>query len=153
MENAWQFCKVFDNMVDANNEPTQDYWTWAEEGWASPKADRFPAGRGSKPLYSLWKGKQLGYMDARLQIYCRLYAEAVVKTDSFAKLKELANNNKEIYLADPDASDPESKGMDYKKALFDTTKPLSHSLVLAMLLCEVPIWEDFLEGESSQSSK
>lgn len=146
MENAWQYCKVYEHMCDQNGDPSEAYWTWASEGWADPKANRFPLGRGSKPAFSYWDGKKLGYMDARLQIYCRLYAAAVVKTEAWEKLKTLVESNTEVFLADPDGSDPLAKGMDFKKALFDTTKPLSHSLVLGLLLCDAPVWEEFLQN-------
>lgn len=133
-------------MTDENGDPTEEYWRWAKDGWANPKATRFPLGKGSKPAYSYWNGKKLGYMDARLEIYCRSYAAAVIKTEAWEKLKELVATNTEVFLADPDGYDPLEKGIDFKKALFDTSRALSHSLVLAFLLCEYPVWEEFLNA-------
>ena len=41
------------------------------------------------PLYSLWDGQKLGYVDARKQIYIPLYSGAVINTPAFTKLKEV----------------------------------------------------------------
>jgi len=138
-------------MCDEKGEPTAEYWEWAQDGWASSKAKRFPLGKGAKPAYSLWDGKKLGYMDARLQIYCTLYAQAVKKSPMFEKLKKMTETNDDIILSDPDASDYSEAGRTLKEALFDTSKPLSHSLVLAMLLCDVPVWEEFLEARNDSA--
>jgi len=44
--NAW--LQVYKHHVDpATGEPTAEYWAWAEEGWANPRAVRFPMGRGT----------------------------------------------------------------------------------------------------------
>ena len=123
--------------------PTEEYFEWAKAGWADPKANRYPMGRGAKPEYSYWNGKRLGYMDARLTIYCPLYAQAVLKTDAFAKLKAMTEKYQEVVLADPDAQDYLAAGKTLKDVLFDSSRALSHSVVLAMLLCEVPVWEQF----------
>lgn len=154
VENAWQYCKVYAQMADENGEPTAEYWEWAQEGWANPKAKRFPLGKGGKPSYSLWAGKHLGYMDARLTIYCSLYAQAMKDNPWFEKLKQMTLDNTELILSDPDASDFTAAGKNLKEALFDTSKPLSHSVVLAMLLSEVPVWEEFLTpSDESPESK
>ena len=131
-------------MTDAKGDPTPEYWEWAQAGWANPKANRFPLGKGSKPSYSYWNGKKLGYMDARLEIYCSLYAKAMQGNRWFDKLKAMTETNDELILSDPDARDYIAEGKTLKEMLFDTSKPLSHSVLLAMLLCDVPIWEDFV---------
>ncbi|CAF0737946.1 unnamed protein product [Rotaria sordida] len=66
MENAWQFCKVYKQFTDTDGySPSQAYWQWAENGWNDSKPHRFPLGRkASKPLYSLWNGKKLNYIEA-----------------------------------------------------------------------------------------
>lgn len=131
-------------MADENEDPSDKYWQWAEEGWANPKAKRFPLGKGQKPLYSYWDGEKLGYMEARLRIYCACYASAVVKTEAFQNLKKLTEENKEIILSDPDAPlFPSDTNKSLKDLLFNTAKPLSHSVVLALLLCDRPIWENW----------
>jgi hypothetical protein len=152
VENAWQYCKVYGHMCDEKGDPTAEYWEWAKEGWANPKAKRFPLGKGSKPEFSYWNGKKLGYMDARLHIYCKLYANAVKNSPFFEKLKKMTETNTEIILSDPDAQDYIADERTLKEALFDTSKPLSHSLVLAMLLCDVPVWEEFIEASNQEAA-
>eukprot|EP00696_Hemimastix_kukwesjijk_P011838 gnl/Hemi2/24845_TR8355_c0_g1_i1.p1 gnl/Hemi2/24845_TR8355_c0_g1~~gnl/Hemi2/24845_TR8355_c0_g1_i1.p1 ORF type:complete len:193 (+),score=32.92 gnl/Hemi2/24845_TR8355_c0_g1_i1:80-658(+) len=76
LENAWQYCKVYPQHVDADSlEILPAYWTWAKHGWAQKTAVRFPMGRGAKPLFSLWDGSRLGYIEARKKIYAPLYAQ------------------------------------------------------------------------------
>ena len=87
MENAWQYCKVYEQMADANQEPLPSYLAWAQSGWNNPKANRFPQGRGTKPLYSLWKGQHLGYIEARMRIYAPLYTNAVQPTKAWRRLE------------------------------------------------------------------
>jgi hypothetical protein len=55
-------------------------------------------GRGAKPLYSLWDGEKLGYIDARKRIYAPLYASAVVHADAFLELERLYRTNKACML-------------------------------------------------------
>jgi hypothetical protein len=35
MENAWQYAKVYPEFANENDDPTEDYWTWAHAGWSS----------------------------------------------------------------------------------------------------------------------
>jgi hypothetical protein len=65
------------------------YWQWATAGWASKKPYRYPLGKGRRPLCSLWNGQRLGYIDARKQIYLRLYQQAVKQTQAYAMLQDL----------------------------------------------------------------
>lgn len=53
VENGWQYSKVYPEFA-AEGEPTEAYWQWAEDGWSKQRADRYPMGRGAKPLYSWW---------------------------------------------------------------------------------------------------
>ena len=65
MENAWQFAKVYKQHATPSGEPTAAYWEWAEKGWADRWAHRYPMGKGAVPLYSLWDGERLSYVEAR----------------------------------------------------------------------------------------
>src|SRR5215211_7376844 len=40
-ENAWQFAKLYPEHADANGQPTNQYWTWAQNGWSSTKPFRY----------------------------------------------------------------------------------------------------------------
>src|SRR5689334_18107735 len=60
-ENAWQFSKLYPEHADNNGQPTAKYWQWATAGWASTRPQRYPMGKGRRPLCSLWDGQRLGY--------------------------------------------------------------------------------------------
>jgi len=147
MENAWQFSKVYPVHVDGGNNPTDAYLEWAKKGWADSFAHRYPMGKGFSPLYSLWKGKHLSYIEARREIYIPLYAEAVGKTGAFQKLKELYETMGEIWLLDFDAYDHRRFGMDYDEVIKCETMKMGHAFVLAMML------EDVYERNLTESSR
>jgi hypothetical protein len=70
VENYWQYSKVYDeHFSPENNTPTPEYWKWRETGFNSTKANRYPMGKGRKPIGSLSPtGELLCYIDARKQI-------------------------------------------------------------------------------------
>lgn len=135
MENAWQFSKVYEEHVDENGEPTDEYWEWARKGWGDSKAHRYPAGKGRIPEYSLWDGDRLGYIEARKKIYVPLYAEAVLKTDAFRRLKEMYEDGQNLALRDWDGYDHRAKGIDtLSEVLNNPNRKMGHAFVLMMLL-------------------
>jgi hypothetical protein len=145
LENAWQYCKVYKEHVDENNDPTEEYFKWAKQGWENDKPMRFPMGRGAKPQYSLWDGKKLDYIDARKQIYAPLYAEAVVKTKAFKRLESIYNDpnrNQCIWLFDFDGYSYVQENITLYDTLHDDTRPMGHAFVLASLLMNQKNWEN-----------
>jgi hypothetical protein len=56
-ENAWQFAKLYPEHADTNGQPTNAYWSWAQNGWNSTTAFRYPAGKG-RPVFSSGLGYQ-----------------------------------------------------------------------------------------------
>lgn len=140
MENAWQYAKVYEKHVDQNQNPTEDYFTWAQWGWNKKTADRYPMGKGSKPLYSYWNGEKLSYVDARKKIYAPLYANAVENTDAFKRLKEMYDEGQEIWLWDFDGYD--KKNMSYQEVVNHPTRKMGHAFILAMMLENNKAWEE-----------
>lgn len=140
VENAWQYSKVYYNHVDANDNPTAEYFQWADAGWRSIKANRYPMAKGAKPLYSFWDGAKLGYIEARQKIYIPLYSEAVKKTYAFKKLKEVYseakfNSVETLYLKDFDAHNlPDNYDYTYSTLWNNPDIKVGHAYVLAMLL-------------------
>jgi hypothetical protein len=140
MENAWQFAKVYAVHATEHGEPTDAYWAWATAGWTDTRAHRYPMGKGAVPLYSLWRGEHLGYLEARRRIYAPLYARAVVKTPAFARLRRLVGEEGgTLYLRDYDGYDHKKIGMDYAAVFDEPRRKMGHAFVLAMLLDG---WED-----------
>ena len=140
MENAWQYAKVYPGHAGPSGNPTEEYWRWAKQGWANPHAVRYPMGRGARPLYSLWNGERLPYIEARQQIYAPLYARAIARTDAFARLRTTVNTGSgTLYLRDWDGYDHERLGMSFADVFDQPRRKMGHAFVIAMLLAE---WED-----------
>lgn len=137
VENAWQYSKVYEYYTDANGNPDERYFQWAKEGWGKTKADRYPMGRGAKPLYSYWDGNKLTYVEARHKIYIPLYSGAVQKTNAFSKLEEIYKDfqgDKILYLQDFDAHNLEPDSFNYKDLWNNPNIKVGHAYVLAMML-------------------
>lgn len=132
MENGWQYAKVYQQ--HENGE--LDYWKWAEEGWNSPRAVRYPMGKGAKPLNSMWAGERLGYIEARRRIYIPLYSQAVrfYSYEAFLDLKDFAFYNKDIVIRDYDAYDHHALNYSWEDVINDPSRKMGHGFVLAMML-------------------
>lgn len=133
-ENAWQFAKVYMTQVNEDQEPTDAYWEWASAGWNNPRAERYPMGKGSVPLYSYWEGKHLGYVEARKAIYFPLYAKLVAETAAFAQLLDLYREKGAVTLWDFDGYNHTALGMSLKDVLNCPDRKMGHAFVLAYLL-------------------
>ena len=137
MENAWQYAKVYQEDTDKDENPTSTYWSWAKDGWNNPNPVRYPKGRNRIPLYSMWNGKKLCYIEARKQIYVPLYAEAVQRTDGFTHLKSLYDQHEKLYLRDWDGWSMQKYGMNtLTDVLNNPRRKMGHAFVLSMLLTE-----------------
>lgn len=134
VENAWQFCKVYKEHLDAAGNPSDKYFEWAKKGWQDTFAHRYPMGRGAIPEYSWWDGKKLSYIEARKQIYIPLYANTVKNTEAFAELKELSQSNVDMWLQDFDGFNFRKLNMSYDDVINCESRKMSHAFVLAMLL-------------------
>lgn len=138
MENAWQYAKVYKEHLNARGGVGKQYWPWAKEGWGNERAVRYPMGKGRRPEFSLWDGEHLTYVEARKAVYGPLYAEAVLRTDSWRWLRRTYKQEKDIVLLDYDAYDHEKLGMTLTDVLNNPDKKMGHAFVLAMLLTDDP---------------
>lgn len=135
VENGWQYSKVYEYYTNDAGDPDERYFKWAQDGWKKTSADRYPMGKGVKPLYSYWAGEKLSYTEARKKVYIPLYAEAVRKTKAFAKLKEIYDNaDSDLYLLDFDAHSLTPGTFDYWQLWDNPDIKVGHGYVLAMLL-------------------
>lgn len=152
MENAWQFCKVYEQFTDKDcNSPSEAYWKWAKTGWNDSKPHRFPLGRKAvKPLYSLWNGKKLNYIEARKTIYAPLYAKYVEQTAAYKKLYDIYikyccgdKNDKQtrpMALVDFDGWDHLGQGYRLEQVINMGKPKMGHAFVLAGLLENNLFW-------------
>lgn len=134
VENAWQFSKVYEYYLEDDGSVGNRYFKWAQDGWNSVKANRYPMGRDAKPLYSYWDGETFSYTEARKKIYIPLYANAVKKSFAFHKLKKIYEENPDLYLWDFDAHSLTPGTFEYWDLWNNPNIKVGHSYVLAMLL-------------------
>ena len=129
MENAWQYAKVYPQYR------YDGYWPWARAGWDSQRAERYPMGKGARPLHSLWAGDELGYVDARRRIYIPLYSQAVRfhQLALFLILREQARLG-DLVIVDFDAYDHRALGYSWDDVVNDEKRRMGHGFVLAMMI-------------------
>lgn len=133
-ENAWQFAKLYPEHADSQGEPTPAYWTWAERGWNSQRAYRYPLGKGRRPLCSLWNGQRLDYIAARKRIYLPLYQATVAHTPAYRQLETTYRRNRSVTLFDFDGYDHASLDMTLADVLDCPERICGHAFILAMML-------------------
>lgn len=134
VENGWQYSKVYKSHVDLDKNPTDEYWNWANKGWNKDYADRYPMGKGAIPEYCLWKGKKLGYIEARKEVYVPLYGNRVKNKDAFKRLQDLYKKEGSLVLFDYDGYDHDKLNMSMNDVLNCETRKMGHAFVLKMLL-------------------
>ena len=137
IENLWQYSKVYSEYLNTDGNPSAAYFKWAQDGWNSKKANRYPMGRGAIPEYSWWDGEKLGYVEARKRIYIPKYSEAVRQTDAFKQLADIYKRmpkNKILYLLEFDAHNMPPGSFDYWDFWNNPNIKMGHSYVLAMML-------------------
>ena len=137
-ENAWQYAKVYPQHGDNHVNPTDAYWKWATAGWSSHHPKRYPMGKGAKPLYSLWNGSRLGYIEARKRIYFPLYRDLVKSTSAYRRLEQIYRVEKTLTLFDFDGYDHHSLNLSLRDVLNDARRICGHAFILAMMLTYGP---------------
>ncbi len=140
-ENVWQYAKVYPCMTNKEGNPTDFYFHWRDSGFNQIHANRYPMGKGIKPLYSYWKIEEnyykLDYIQARKLIYIPFYAKAVIKTEGFARLQDLLKQGYNLALADFDGYNNDSFNLNMKQVVNNPKKIMGHAFVLKMLLDEL----------------
>ena len=134
VENFWQFSKVYKNHVDQNKNPTPEYFSWRDVGFANDYAIRYPMGKGAKPLYSYFQNQKLDYILARKQIYIPLYQQEISKTEAWDRLSQVYEKNKNLVLLDFDAYEHRKLGFSWNDVIHCETRKMGHAFVLAMML-------------------
>jgi hypothetical protein len=133
VENLWQFSKVYPGH-EFLGEPSKEWYAWRDRGFASRWAQRYPMGKGKKPLYSFWRGQKLDYITARKEIYVPAYASCVVKTESFRKIFMSYREGETIVLRDFDGYDHRALGISLKDVINNPNRSMGHAFVIVMIL-------------------
>lgn len=135
-ENLWQFSKVYKQHLGVVSRlPTEDYYNWRDKGYTALIPYRYPMGKGAVPEYTLWRNKNLGYIDARKQLYATEYAKNVQETESFKQLQQLYDKHEDtLILLDFDAYDHQALGMSLIDVINNPKRKMGHAFVLLMML-------------------
>lgn len=135
VENGWQYTKVYPQHADEWGEPTAAYWRWAKDGWSRTSPVRYPMGKGSRPLYTLWEGKKLGYVESRKKVFIPLYSSALRITDAYHQLETLYKERPgDLVLWDFDGYDYKALGMTLEECVDEPSRIMGHAFVLALML-------------------
>lgn len=138
VENYWQYSKVYDeHFSPENNAPTPEYWRWRESGFNNTRANRYPMGKGRKPVGSLspTTGELLCYIDARKQLYIPAYSTLVSYSNSYKLLYNwMYIEHRDIVLRDFDGYDHTSMGLTLKDVVNNHKRPMGHAFVLFGML-------------------
>jgi len=141
LENLWQFSKVYQEHVDYKSNPTPDYFIWRTKGFNNPRVQRYPMGKGRKPLYLWWNGEKLDYVTARKTVYAPEYARNVFPTDAYKILSTVRygclRDNKPLVLLDYDAYDHEELRMSLRDVINNPHRKCGHAFILVMMLTGV----------------
>lgn len=139
VENAWQYSKVYPGYTEGFLDMPNSNWDfWSHVGRNNRRANRYPMGKGVKPLYSYWDGKHLDYVQARKEIYVPLYMNAVAQHEPVLlnNLVTRARQCDELIIQDFDAYDHMARGMTLDDVLNNPDDKMGHGFVLAMMIKE-----------------
>ncbi len=157
-ENYWQGLKVYYDHTPEGaaakagpsmraDECNNAHWKWQRKIFESAQPERFPMGRGAKPLYSQRAGHpedRLGYVESRFKVYCPVYEAAVRASPAWPKLRALAEETatagKELWLFDFDGHADSQAGHTLTWSLYNTRRKFGHGFVLKGMLTDDMPW-------------
>lgn len=133
LENAWQYSKVYPklgHLVDNSEEAalSDAYLDWRAHG-SQARADRYPAGKGAVPAFSVYGNLRLSYVAARKLIYVPQYARLVMLTDEYSMLAAQCAKGKSLLLLEFDAH-PDQNSMSFNDIVNNVRLKMGHSYVL-----------------------
>lgn len=139
VENAWQYSKVYKQHLNKWGRPKDPEWyEWSENGFSLRSAVRYPMGKGVKPEGLWWNGRILSYLQARKQVYWRIYRDAVSDTPAFSTLCDYLEDTlklgeqNHITLWDFDGYDRGDQSL--WQVMGNPNKKMGHAFVLAAML-------------------
>jgi hypothetical protein len=134
MENLWQYSKVYPEFITHDGKISPNWFEWRSVGFNMQKANRYPMGKGRKPVFSYWMGERLDYISARKKIYIPAYRDLVLRTKSYALLYQWVIEGRDIILRDFDGYDHTKIGMSLDDVINNPKKPMGHAFVIYGLL-------------------
>lgn len=142
LENAWQYAKAYRSLghVDDGFNLTPAFYNWWEVGCNSRKPERYPAGKGACPAFSVFGRLRLSYVAARKAIYAPIYASLVEETKLFRELQREYRKGARILLLDYDASYEQSE-LQFTTIINMRERKMGHAYVLREHIVNTnPFW-------------
>jgi hypothetical protein len=126
--------------------PTKEWFAWRDAAFTNPlfnhaapefaenkKKIRRPFPKGSLIAYWYWNGKLLNAVEARHQIYARLYYRFLRRAPGFKLLKDIALG-RDVNIFDLDGYDWKELRMKPAECLKDLGHSFGHGLIISFLL-------------------
>ena len=145
MENIWQFSKIYETVPAStqrysrwdnriiwewpeethmmNNQSNDAYWVWRNAGMNAVDPIRYPVGMAHRKhaVGSLMETENgyvmLDYIEARKEIYVKVYSDLVTKHEKFKKLKKWLDKGINLLLIEIDG--PHQESLDYYKEKYN----------------------------------
>jgi hypothetical protein len=163
VEVAWQYSKVYSHikqdkeLIDVSKRfisrtasgkiyPTDEWFRWRDEAYTNPcfahTHSQFEANKnqvrrgfpgGSVIAFWYWNGRILNYVEARQQIYAKLYSKFVIKTPGFKQLRDVMEKGDDLFIYDRDGYDWLRLGMTPAECV-RAKHSFGHGMVTAFLL-------------------
>lgn len=141
VENAWQYSKIFEVDLNADNTPKDFYWKWRKDGFEKVKADRYPRGKdNNKYVRGSWfgregePGKLLNYVESRKKIYVPAYLQALRNNPIYPTfIKFIADawySETTVIFRDYDTFNHEEAEMSLVQILNDERYKYGHGFIL-----------------------
>ena len=155
-ENWWQSLKAIEGI---DFEKATQKWKKFEEPHR-----RFPGSKDKKKLYSLYNGRQYGYIDSRKDIYVPQYHKYIlsreISRDQLAYYRNQLKEGKNVIVYDFDGPRTEDGGttcLEVSEAMLnakinDPVFPFGHCFVVAAELAGIPLSKYVSSSKSSKSS-
>lgn len=134
LENAWQYSKVYKHLGHLNSKGrlTHAFWEWMHTGENHTKADRYPAGKGAVPEFSIFNiNTRLSYVTARALMYIPWYASLIEEQKDFQDLVDMYESGKRILIRDYDCYRIDCVDDWFDAVRKNPHKKMGHGFVLA----------------------
>ena len=139
LENAWQSSKVWQADLLANKtEIGPSFFARRRQMAASEKGIRhaISSKKGERPVFQLWNGERLTYIQARAKIYRPLYERLARQTDAYKRILASVKQGTNVQILGYDGfkMGVEASERELEYHLQDVSKPAGHELLLVFML-------------------
>jgi hypothetical protein len=131
LESAWQYSKVFPEHLDAEGNPSDEWFEWRESGLANQNPVHFPMGRGAKHEYFYVDGEKFDAVEARDKLFVPWYLDLAKETEAWHWLESEYRAGKRILMRDFRSIDNIDQRLTFDDCLNDPHVRLCHGYIIA----------------------